>query len=139
MKYIFSIILICILSIYCFTAFAAWSTLHWTSSRWTTASWGAFIGKVYTSSSTLTFAWNASSGDVDHYEVQAVDILHPQTVVALGSTTNLSITLNKLDNSIWKYRVRACNDNGCSRWADSTNPRDATVGKHHKAWKICWK
>ena len=96
-------------------------------------------GRIYVSTDTLTMAWNASDG-ATLYHVQAVDELHTlATVYDLGTTTETSMTLTPPAITVLKYRVQACNEAGCSGWAESTDPTYAKVDGNPGAWRVLWK
>jgi len=96
-------------------------------------------GMMYVASTSLTMAWNASER-ATWYEVQAVDIDHVLApVYDLGTTDQLSMAISQQRTGHYMYRVRACNDAGCSDWAESTDPTYATVYGQSKAWRVYWK
>ena len=96
-------------------------------------------GRMYVASESLTMAWDTSDG-ATRYEVQAVDIDHALApVYDLGSTTELSMVLTQERTGHYMYRVRACNDAGCSDWAESTNTQYATINGQPGQWRVYWK
>jgi hypothetical protein len=85
----------------------------------------------------LIAEWDASSG-ASYYEcrldwVQGDKILQ---TYPLGTTTDTQINITAPRAGIFIASVRACNGNGCSVWALSTDLTYATVDGEHKAWMI---
>lgn len=79
-----------------------------------------------------TIAWDAQSGATRYeFEVFSYD---RQAVVLTGSTvqTQINIIIPKAGLSI--MRVRACDENECSEFSESTDSTKATVAGQPKGW-----
>jgi len=110
--------LIILIALLLFVAFAAWGAVVCT-----------WDGDMYVVEETVTFTW-APSPDATYYKVQAVWI-DPQMAVPydIGTTTEDWIQVPAPRAGHFYLRVQACNDYGCSRWAETINPADTETGK----------
>ena len=99
-----------------------------------------WTGTEYTvDADTLTFGWDAVTGATS-YEVKAIWI-DPTDDFAyeLGSTTGIQMVITRPRTGHLVFWVRACNDNGCSEWSESTDITKAVVDGQPGAWRVYWK
>ena len=94
-------------------------------------------GMMYVVENKITLAWDPSQG-ADYYEVQAlwIDPSSGPVIYNLGQTSDTQMAITKPRVGHFYFRVRACNDVGCSEWSESI---DETKTQSGKAIRIYFK
>lgn len=98
-------------------------------------------GRMYTfgGNETVTVAWDPSPG-ATYYEYRlALFKRNPISYLSQGTTTDTRVTHIRPRTDFFRSEVRACNDAGCSIWAESTDPKYATVDGQPMSWWIYWE
>ncbi|MBW2024361.1 MAG: fibronectin type III domain-containing protein [Deltaproteobacteria bacterium] len=92
-------------------------------------------GLMYVAQDKITFAWDPSQG-ADYYEVQAlwIDPTSGPVIYDLGQTSDTQMEIMKPRTGHFYFRVRACNEAGCSDWSESIDPEKTQIGKPFRVY-----
>jgi hypothetical protein len=90
-----------------------------------------------------TVAWTDTQTGITYYEIRLIGIkVNLQEVIFPSETLTMSTREKELirpRSGDFKVQVRACNATQCSEWADSKDPKYATVNGQPMGWIIKWK
>jgi hypothetical protein len=90
-----------------------------------------------------TVAWTDTQTGVTKYEIRLIgikpsgeEVIFPTEILLMSAREKELIRPRSGD---FKVQVRACNASQCSEWADSKDPKYATVNDQPMGWILRWK